>query len=52
MLKDPVRFTLDMDAADHDALQATAERRGLSVAAVVRAAIKKRLRIWESLVCC
>lgn len=43
-LRDPVSFTGDIEKADMDALEAIAEERGVSVAALVRAAVAAFLK--------
>ena len=44
MLKDAVSFTGDVERDDMDALEAIAEEKGISVAALVRQAIKAFLK--------
>ena len=41
---DPVRFTFDVERAEMDSMKAIAEERGVSVASLVRAAVRAYLR--------
>ncbi len=43
-MKDPVSFTGDVERADMDALEAMAEKRVVSVASLVREAVKAFLK--------
>jgi len=43
-LKDPVSVTMDLERPDAEALQAIAEQRGVSVASLVRAAVRAYMR--------
>lgn len=44
ILKDPVRLTVDYERRDFEALEAIAEERGVSIASVVREAVRTYLR--------
>ena len=47
ILEDPVRFTLDIESADFDAIEAIAEDRNVSTASLVRQLVRSYLKRRE-----